>query len=192
MTPVGFPARDGLPLHGFLILAVGIEPMNLPLVLLVHGGPWMHDAWGYNRAVQFLASLGYAVLQVNFRGSTGCGRRHVTAAIGEFAGAMHDDLIDAVDWAIAQGYADPDRVAIAGSSYGGYAALVGVTVTPDRFAAAVGCCRGCRNCSAVPLAGTGPAVGTGAPHLPHPPAPHRLPPPAGADPVRPAAASASG
>ena len=137
MRPVAFPARDGLPLHGYLTLPVGVAPENLPLVLLVHGGPWMHDTWGYNTAVQFLADRGYAVLRVNFRGSTGYGRRHVTAAIGEFAGAMHDDLLDAVDWAVAQGYADPDRVGIVGGSYGGYAALVGVTVTPDRFAAAV-------------------------------------------------------
>jgi dipeptidyl aminopeptidase/acylaminoacyl peptidase len=137
MTPVRFPARDGLPLHGFLTLPVGIAPEDLPLVLLVHGGPWMHDTWTFNKAVQFLANRGYAVLQVNFRGSTGYGRRHITAAIGEFAGAMHDDLIDAVDWAVAQGYADPDRLAIVGGSYGGYAALVGITVTPDKFAAAV-------------------------------------------------------
>jgi dipeptidyl aminopeptidase/acylaminoacyl peptidase len=137
MTAIRFPARDGLPLHGFLTLPVGVAPENLPLVLLVHGGPWMHDTWGYTRAVQFLANRGYAVLQVNFRGSTGYGRRHLTAAIGEFAGRMHDDLIDAVDWAVARGYADPDRVAIAGGSYGGYAALVGVTVTPQKFAAAV-------------------------------------------------------
>jgi dipeptidyl aminopeptidase/acylaminoacyl peptidase len=137
MTPVGFPARDGLPLHGFLTLPVGVARESLPLVLLVHGGPWMHDTWGHNKAAQFLANRGYAVFQVNFSGSTGHGRRHLTAAIGEFACAMHDDLIDAVDWAIAQGYADADRVAIAGGSYGGYAALVGVTVTPDRFAAAV-------------------------------------------------------
>ena len=137
MTPVAFPARDGLPLHGFLTLPVGVAPKGLPLVLLVHGGPWMHDTWGYNATVQFLANRGYAVLRVNFRGSTGHGRRHLTAAIGEFARAMHDDLIDAVDWAVARGYADPDRVGILGGSYGGYAALVGVTVTPDRFAAAV-------------------------------------------------------
>jgi dipeptidyl aminopeptidase/acylaminoacyl peptidase len=137
MTPVGFPARDGLPLHGFLTLPVGVAPRALPLVLLVHGGPWMHDAWGYSRAVQFLANRGYAVLQVDFRGSTGHGRRHLTAAIGEFARAMHDDLVDAVGWAVAEGYADPERVAIVGGSYGGYAALVGVTVTPDLFAAAV-------------------------------------------------------
>ena len=106
-------------------------------MLLVHGGPWSHDTWGYNPEAQFLANRGYAVLQVNFRGSTGYGRRHITAAIGEFAGAMHDDLIDAVDWAVAQGYADPARIGIYGGSYGGYAALVGVTVTPDYFAAAV-------------------------------------------------------
>jgi dipeptidyl aminopeptidase/acylaminoacyl peptidase len=137
MRPVGFPARDGLALHAFLTLPVGVAPERLPLVLLVHGGPWSHDGWGFSPDVQFLANRGLAVLQVNFRGSIGYGRRHVTAAIGEFARAMHDDLLDAVDWAVAQGYADPDRIGIYGGSYGGYAALVGVTATPDRFAAAV-------------------------------------------------------
>jgi dipeptidyl aminopeptidase/acylaminoacyl peptidase len=137
MTAVHFPARDGLPLHAFLTLPVGVEPLDLPLVLLVHGGPWSHDTWGYSPQAQFLANRGYAVLQVNFRGSTGYGKRHTTAAIGEFAGKMHDDLLDAVDWAVAQGYADASRIGIFGGSYGGYAALVGVTVTPDRFAAAV-------------------------------------------------------
>ncbi|MEV5646735.1 S9 family peptidase [Nocardia sp. NPDC052254] len=137
MTAVGFPARDGLPLHAFLTLPVGVAPENLPLVLMVHGGPWAHDTWGYNPQAQFLANRGCAVLQVNFRGSTGYGKRHTTAAIGEFARAMHDDLIDAADWAIEKGYADPARIGILGGSYGGYAALVGVTVTPDRFAAAV-------------------------------------------------------
>ncbi|GAA1094569.1 S9 family peptidase [Pseudonocardia alni] len=140
MDAVSFTARDGLPLHGFLTLPVGTtrqDTERLPLVLVVHGGPWAHDAWGYDPEVQFLANRGYAVLQVNFRGSTGYGRRHLTAAIGELAGAMHDDLIDACDWAVGQGWADPDRIGIYGGSYGGYAALVGVTVTPDRFAAAV-------------------------------------------------------
>ncbi|MEU2970676.1 S9 family peptidase [Nocardiopsis alba] len=137
MEAVEFPARDGLPLHGLLTLPVGVAPERLPLVLLVHGGPWMHDTWGYNPQAQLLANRGHAVLQVNFRGSTGYGRRHTTAAIGQFAGAMHDDLLDAVDWAVDQGYADPDRIGIMGGSYGGYAALVGVTFTPDRFAAAV-------------------------------------------------------
>ncbi|WP_193564349.1 alpha/beta fold hydrolase [Pseudonocardia sp. EV170527-09] len=137
MIPVGFPARDGLPLHGYLTLPVGIPPRDLPLVLLVHGGPWTHDSWRFDPEVQFLANRGHAVLQVNFRGSTGHGRRHITAAIGEFARAMHDDLVDAVDWAVAQGYADLDRVGIYGGSYGGYAALVAVALAPDRFAAAV-------------------------------------------------------
>ncbi|MHC1558324.1 S9 family peptidase [Actinomycetospora sp. C-140] len=136
-TPVPFAARDGLPLHAFLTLPVGVEPTGLPLVLVVHGGPWAHDTWGWDPEAQFLANRGYAVLHVNFRGSTGYGKRHVTAAIGEFAGAMHDDLIDAAQWAVAQGYADPERIGIYGGSYGGYASLVGVTVTPDHFAAAV-------------------------------------------------------
>ncbi|MFJ6020546.1 alpha/beta fold hydrolase [Nocardiopsis alba] len=137
MEAVEFPARDGLPLHGLLTLPVGVAPERLPLVLMVHGGPWTHDTWGYNPQAQLLANRGHAVLQVNFRGSTGYGRRHTTAAIGQFAGAMHDDLLDAVDWAVDQGYADPERIGIMGGSYGGYAALVGVTFTPDRFAAAV-------------------------------------------------------
>ncbi|KAA5830493.1 alpha/beta fold hydrolase [Saccharopolyspora hirsuta] len=137
MTAVRFPARDGLPLHAFLTLPVGAAAEKLPMVLLVHDGPWYHDSWTYHPTVQFLANRGYAVLQVNFRGSTGHGKRHLTAAVGEFAGKMHDDLVDAADWAVAQGYADPDRIAVVGSAYGGYAALVGAAVTPDRFAAAV-------------------------------------------------------
>lgn len=137
MTPITLPARDGLPLPSFLTLPIGVASENLPLVLMVHGGPWLNDTWGYNPVVQFLANRGYAVLQVNFRGSGGYGAKHITAAIGELAGAMHDDLIDAGDWAVAQGYADPERIGIFGGSYGGYAALVGVTVTPDYFAAAV-------------------------------------------------------
>ncbi|SDT15633.1 alpha/beta fold hydrolase [Jiangella sp. DSM 45060] len=137
MTPVAFPARDGLPLHAFLTLPVGVEPTGLPLILKVHGGPWCHDSWGFDPQIQFLANRGYAVLQVNFRGSSGYGARHITAAIREFAGAMHDDLIDAANWAVEQGYADPARIGIYGGSYGGYSTLVGVTVTPDFFAAAV-------------------------------------------------------
>src|SRR5206468_148911 len=118
MQPVSLTARDGLPLHGFLTLPVGVEPAGLPLVLYPHGGPWAHDIWGYNREVRLLANRGYAVLQVNFRGSTGYGRRHITAGIRELAGKMHDDLIDAVEWAVAQGYADPNRIGIYGGSYG--------------------------------------------------------------------------
>ncbi len=137
MQPVTIPSRDGLALHSYLTLPVGIEPRNLPLVLSVHGGPWYRDSWEFNPGIQLLANRGYAVLQVNFRGSTGYGKSFTKAAIGEFAGKMHDDLIDGVDWAVKQGYADRDRVAIIGGSYGGYAALVGVTFTPDAFAAAV-------------------------------------------------------
>ena len=137
MTAVRFTARDGLPLHAFLTLPVGVEPKNLPLVLLVHGGPWAHDSWGYHREVQFLANRGYAVMQVNFRGSTGYGKRHITAAIKQLAGTMHDDLIDTTNWAVKQGIADPRRLGIFGGSYGGYSTLVGVTFTPDHFAAAV-------------------------------------------------------
>ncbi|MDL5156157.1 S9 family peptidase [Actinomycetospora termitidis] len=137
MRPVTITARDGLELPSLLTLPLGVEPRSLPLVLAVHGGPWSRDAWDYAAGVQLLADRGYAVLQVNFRGSIGFGRAHTRAAIGEFAQAMHTDLLDGVDWAVAQGYADPDRVAILGGSYGGYAALVGATFTPDRFAAVV-------------------------------------------------------
>ncbi|MEU0845940.1 S9 family peptidase [Streptomyces sp. NPDC005962] len=137
VTPITVTARDGLALPCHLTLPAGVEPRDLPTVLLVHGGPWYRDSWCYDPEVQLLANRGYAVLQVNFRGSTGYGKAHTQAAIGQFAGRMHDDLIDALDWAVEQGYTDPDRVAIYGCSYGGYAALVGAAFTPDRFAAAV-------------------------------------------------------
>lgn len=137
MTAVSLQARDGVDLHGYLTLPVGVEAAKLPMVLLVHGGPWARDIWTYQPDVQLLANRGYAVLQVNFRGSLGYGKEFTKAAIGEFAGKMHDDLIDAVDWAVDSGIADPDRLAISGGSYGGYAALVGVTFTPDVFAAAI-------------------------------------------------------
>ncbi|MFF8764211.1 S9 family peptidase [Nocardiopsis dassonvillei] len=137
VTPVTVSARDGLTLPCHLTLPVGVQPRDLPTVLLVHGGPWYRDSWCYDPEVQLLANRGYAVLQVDFRGSTGYGKAHTQAAIGQFAGRMHDDLIDALDWAVEQGYTDPDRVAVYGSSYGGYAALVGAAFTPDRFAAAV-------------------------------------------------------
>ena len=137
MTPVRVESRDGLTLHSLLTLPIGVEPANLPMVLLVHGGPWAADMWGYHPEAQFLANRGYAVLQVNYRGSTGFGKSFQHAAEHEFAGKMHDDLIDAVDWAVKEGYADPERVAIYGGSYGGYATLVGVTFTPEVFAAAI-------------------------------------------------------
>ena len=137
MRPVTVNSRDGLDLPCYLTLPSGVEPKGLPMVLLVHGGPWARDDWGYQPEVQFLANRGYAVLQVNYRGSTGFGKTFMHAAEHEFAGKMHDDLIDAVNWAIDEGYADRDRIGIYGGSYGGYATLVGVTFTPDVFAAAV-------------------------------------------------------
>jgi dipeptidyl aminopeptidase/acylaminoacyl peptidase len=137
ILPVTIPSRDGLDLPSYLTLPIGVEPKNLPLVLVVHGGPWARDGWMWTPGVQLLANRGYAVLQVNFRGSSGYGKAFQKAAVGEFAGKMHDDLIDGVEWAVAQGYADRDRVAILGGSYGGYATLVGVTFTPDVFAAAI-------------------------------------------------------
>ncbi len=137
MTPVQITSRDGLTMYCYLTLPRGAEPTGLPMVLYVHGGPWSRDAWGYDGVAQFLANRGYAVLQVNYRGSTGFGKHFMHAAEREFAGKMHDDLIDAVDWAVAEGIADPDRIGIYGGSYGGYATLVGVTFTPDRFRAAV-------------------------------------------------------
>lgn len=140
MTPITIPARDGLALPSYLTLPRGVEPAGLPTVLLVHGGPWTRDSWGCHPVAQLLANRGYAVLQVNFRGSTGFGKAFLKAGIGELAGKMHDDLLDAVDWAVDQGYTDRDRVAIFGASYGGYAALVGVTFTPDVFAAAIDIC----------------------------------------------------
>jgi dipeptidyl aminopeptidase/acylaminoacyl peptidase len=137
-------ARDGLELTTYLTLPPGSDPRGIgvperpvPLVLSVHGGPWWRDSYGYDAWHQWLANRGYAVLSVNFRGSTGFGKRFIEAATGEFAGAMHDDLLDAVDWAIARGIALPRQVAIMGASYGGYATLVGLTFTPDRFACGV-------------------------------------------------------
>jgi len=135
--PVRISSRDGLVLRSYLTLPVGSSERGLPMVLVVHGGPWARDSWGWDPQAQFLANRGYAVLQVNYRGSTGFGKAFTHAAEREFAGKMHDDLIDGVDWAIAEGIADPDRIAIYGGSYGGYAALVGATFTPDVFAAAI-------------------------------------------------------
>ncbi len=135
--PIAYTSRDGLTIHGYLTLPTGVKPEKLPMVLLVHGGPWARDRWGEGTMKQFLANRGYAVLQVNYRGSTGYGRAFMEKAIGEFAGKMHDDLIDGVHWAVKSGTADPAKVAIWGASYGGYSALVGATFTPEVFACAV-------------------------------------------------------
>jgi dipeptidyl aminopeptidase/acylaminoacyl peptidase len=135
--PISFTSRDGLTIRGYLTRPPHLTRKNLPLVLVVHGGPNARDSWGYDGEAQWLANRGYAVLQVNFRGSTGYGKKFVNAANKEWGGKMHNDLIDAVTWAINQGIADPKRVAIYGGSYGGYAALVGATFTPDIFKCAI-------------------------------------------------------
>jgi dipeptidyl aminopeptidase/acylaminoacyl peptidase len=137
MQPISFAARDGLTLHGYLTLPVGVEPKGLPAVLFVHGGPWARDHWGLNPFAQWLANRGYAVLQVNYRGSTGYGKAHLNAGNREWGAKMHDDLIDAKRWAVAQGTFDPKKVCIMGGSYGGYATLVGLAFTPDEFACGV-------------------------------------------------------
>jgi dipeptidyl aminopeptidase/acylaminoacyl peptidase len=142
MHPVMIPSRDGLELVSYLTLPVASDPdgdgtpdQPQPLVLLVHGGPWARDSWGYNPIHQLLANRGYAVLAVNFRGSTGFGKKFLNAANFEWGGKMQDDLLDAVDWAVKGRIAD--KVCIAGGSYGGYAALVGLTRDPERFACGV-------------------------------------------------------
>jgi len=135
--PVALTARDGLRLEGYLTLPSLPSLPSLPMVLNVHGGPWHRDTWGYDPEAQWFANRGYACLQINFRGSTGYGKDFVNAANREWGGKMHDDLVDAVRWAVAEGYADPARVAIYGGSYGGYAALVGATFTPELFCCAV-------------------------------------------------------
>ncbi len=137
MEPISFTARDGLTIHGYLTYPPGLPREKLPLVLDVHGGPWHRDVWGYDPEAQWLANRSYACLQVNFRGSTGYGKRFINAGDREWGGKMHQDLVDAVHWAVGRGVADPERVAIYGGSYGGYAALVGATVTPDLFRCAV-------------------------------------------------------
>ncbi|MEJ2236740.1 MAG: S9 family peptidase [Gemmatimonadales bacterium] len=137
MKPVSFQSRDGFPIHGYLHIPPASNAKNLPLVLNVHGGPWHRDTWGYDPEGQWLANRGYAVLQVNFRGSTGFGKEFLNAGDKEWGGKMHDDLVDAVRWVVDQGIADPTRIAIYGGSYGGYAALVGATFTPELFKCAV-------------------------------------------------------
>lgn len=136
-NPVKITSRDNIPLRGYLTLPKGISPHRLPLVLLVHGGPWERDYWIYNSEIQFLANRGYAVMQINYRGSTGYGRHFQELAIGEFAGKMQEDLLDGINWVVGKGIADPSKIAIDGGSYGGYAALVGLSSTPDMFACGI-------------------------------------------------------
>jgi len=138
MKPIAFAARDGMKLHGYLTLPVGREPKRLPLIINPHGGPYgVRDSWGFNPEIQFLANRGYAVLQVNFRGSGGYGRVYLEAGFKQWGLTMQDDLTDAVRWAIAEGIADPARVAIYGASYGGYAVLAGLMTTPELYVCGV-------------------------------------------------------
>ena len=139
MQPVQYTSRDGLTIHGYLTLPLGHQPgqKKLPVVINPHGGPWARDSWGFNPEVQFLANRGYAVLQMNFRGSTGYGRQFWESSFGQWGLTMQDDITDGVQWLIDEGIADPERIAIYGASYGGYATLAGVTLTPDLYAAAV-------------------------------------------------------
>jgi dipeptidyl aminopeptidase/acylaminoacyl peptidase len=138
--PISYTARDGLTIPGYLTLPIGLEPKNLPLVLYVHGGPWKRDMWGFDPTAQLLANRGYAVLQPNFRGSVGYGKAFWTASFKEWGRSMQDDLTDGVKWLIGEGIVDPDRVCIHGGSYGGYATLAGVTLTPELYSCAVNYC----------------------------------------------------
>ena len=137
MKPVKYKSRDGLVINGYLTLPVGSNGKNLPLVVNPHGGPWARDRWGYNSDVQFLANRGFAVFQMNFRGSTGYGREFWEISFKEWGKSMQDDITDGVNWLVDEGIADPDRIAIYGASYGGYATLAGLAFTPNLYACGV-------------------------------------------------------
>ncbi len=137
MEPIEYKSRDGLTIHGYLTLPKGREAKNLPVVINPHGGPWARDQWGFNPEAQFLANRGYAVLQMEFRGSTGYGRKFWESSFKQWGKTMQDDVSDGVKWLVDRGVADPKRVAIYGGSYGGYATLAGITFTPDLYACAV-------------------------------------------------------
>jgi len=137
MEPFSFRARDGLTIHGYLTFPPGVERRGLPAVVNVHGGPWSRDVWGFHPEAQWLANRGYLSIQVNYRGSIGYGKDFVNAGDREWGAKMHDDLVDAVAHVTGRGWADPARIGIFGGSYGGYAALVGATFTPDVFRCAV-------------------------------------------------------
>ena len=137
MKPIEYKSRDGLTIHGYLTFPKGSDGKNLPVVVNPHGGPWARDSWGYRSEIQFLANRGFAVFQMNFRGSTGYGREFWEISFKEWGKSMQDDITDGVNWLIDEGIADPDRIAIYGASYGGYATLAGLTFTPDLYACGV-------------------------------------------------------
>jgi dipeptidyl aminopeptidase/acylaminoacyl peptidase len=137
MEPISFVSRDSLTIHGYITYPPGKGRKELPVVLLVHGGPWTRDIWRFHPEVQWLANRGYACLQVNYRGSTGYGKDFLNAGDREWGGKMLNDLVDAVTWAMTEGIADPSRIAIYGNSVGGYLALLGAAFSPDIFCCAV-------------------------------------------------------
>jgi dipeptidyl aminopeptidase/acylaminoacyl peptidase len=143
VRPIRYSARDGLEVHGYLALPAGIEPRNLPLVVYVHGGPWLRDYWTLNLWAQLFANRGYAVLQPNYRGSMGYGMKHLHAGDRNWGLTMQDDLTDAVRWAVDEGIAGAERIAIIGLSYGGYAAVAGAAFTPELYKCAIDLCGSC-------------------------------------------------
>ena len=137
MKPISYTSKDGLDIHGYLMLPNGEKTNDLPLIVIPHGGPWTRDVWRFSPIAQFLANRGYAILQMNFRGSSGYGRKFLEMGYKQWGLKMQDDITDGVQWAIDQGIADPKRIAIFGGSYGGYAVLSGITKTPELYAAAI-------------------------------------------------------
>jgi dipeptidyl aminopeptidase/acylaminoacyl peptidase len=137
VKPIQYKARDGMTIYGYLTTPAGIDPKNLSMVIFTHGGPWARDLWGYDPYAQWLANRGYAVLQPNFRSSTGYGKLYLNAGDRQWAGTMRTDLLDGKDWVVKQGVADAAKVCIMGGSYGGYATLAGVAYSPDAYACGV-------------------------------------------------------
>lgn len=137
LKPIQYQSRDGLTIHGYLSLPKGVKAEKLPVIVNPHGGPWARDYWGFNPEVQFLANRGYAVLQMNFRGSTSYGKKFWEASFGQWGLKMQDDVTDGVQWLISEGIADPKRICIYGGSYGGYTTLAGLAFTPDLYACGV-------------------------------------------------------
>ena len=137
MKPISYKSRDGLTIHGYLTLPKGKDPKQLPVIVNPHGGPWVRDYWGFNSEAQFLANKGYAVLQMNYRGSTGYGKEFWELSFKQWGKTMQDDITDGVNWLIDEGIANPEKVGIYGASYGGYATLAGLTFTPDLYACGV-------------------------------------------------------
>lgn len=137
MQPVSYKSRDGLTIHGYLTLPKAVDPKHLPVVIHPHGGPWARDHWGFNPEVQFLANRGYAVLQMNFRGSTGYGKEFWLKSVKQWGRTMQDDITDGAQWLIDEDIADPEKLAIYGGSYGGYAVLAGLAFTPDLYACGI-------------------------------------------------------